>query len=171
MHPLQGARRATAQRRPLSAPPARAWLPAAGAAFGLSLLGGWIVRSALPPGAERVLVPHVLSLRVLHNTGVAFGLLAGLSPIVAVILALTLLGVLFYNRSARQGAPVGHWGLGLMIGGALGNVVERLRFGYVLDYLDLHVWPVFNLADAAVVVGAGLLVVAFSRSANPGGER
>jgi signal peptidase II len=108
---------------------------------------------------------------VLHNTGVAFGLLAGLSPIVAVILALTLLGVLFYNRSARQGAPVGHWGLGLMIGGALGNVVERLRFGYVLDYLDLHVWPVFNLADAAVVVGAGLLVVAFSRSANPGGER
>jgi signal peptidase II len=48
----------------------------------------------------------------------------------------------------------------LMVGGALGNVADRLRFGYVVDYLDVHVWPVFNLADAAIVAGAGVLAAA-----------
>jgi signal peptidase II len=48
----------------------------------------------------------------------------------------------------------------LIVGGALGNVADRLRFGYVVDYLDVHVWPVFNLADAAIVVGAGVLAAA-----------
>jgi signal peptidase II len=168
VHPLQGARGAAAQRRPLSTYLPGAWLAAAGAGFGLSLLAGCMVRSFLPVGVERVVVPHVLSLLAVHNTGVAFGLLAGLPPIAVAILALTLLGAVFYNRSARPAAAVGRWGLGLMMGGALGNVVERLHFGYVLDYLDLHVWPVFNLADAAIVVGAGLLVLALSRS---GGER
>lgn len=118
------------------------------------------------------MIPHILSFRALHNTGVAFGLLTGLPPAAAVALALTLLGVLFYNRSARPAAAVGHVGLGLMLGGASGNIVERLRFGYVLDYLDVHVWPVFNLADAAIVVGAALLVVALSHTRDlQGGER
>ncbi len=131
-------------------------------------MGGWLIRSSLSVGTEQVVVPHVLSLRVLHNTGVAFGLLAHLSPVATVILALTLLGVVFYNRSAWPLAASGPWGLGLMLGGALGNMIERLRFGYVVDYLDFHVWPVFNLADAAIVIGAGLLVLALSRS---GGSR
>lgn len=118
------------------------------------------------------MIPHILSLRALHNTGVGFGLLTGLPPIAAVALALTLLGVLFYNRTARTAAVVGRVGLGLMVGGASGNIVERLRFGDVLDYLDVHVWPVFNFADAAIVVGAGLLVVALSRTREiQGGER
>lgn len=85
-----------------------------------------------------------------------------------VALALTVLGVLLYNRSAWSAADAGQWGLGLMLGGAIGNVIERLRFGYVLDYLDVHVWPVFNLADTAIVVGAGLLLLALFRA---GGSR
>ncbi len=47
-----------------------------------------------------------------------------------------------------------------MVGGALANVVDRLRFGYVVDYLDVHVWPVFNLADAAIVAGVSVLAAA-----------
>jgi signal peptidase II len=137
----------------------------------LSLLADWGVRVFVPVGTERVVVPNVLSLRELHNSGVAFGLLPGLSRIAAVILALTLLGMVFYNKSAWSAALVGQWGLGLMVGGALGNIVERLRFGYVLDYLDLHVWPVFNLADATIVVGAGLLVLALSRPRRHGDSR
>ena len=137
-------------------------------ALGISQVTGWLIRSSLPVGTEQVVVPHVLSLRVLHNTGVAFGLLAHLSPVTTVVLALTLLGVVFYNRSAWPVAVAGPWGLGLMLGGALGNMIERLRFGYVLDYLDFYVWPVFNVADAAIVVGAGLLMLALFRS---GGSR
>jgi signal peptidase II len=131
--------------------------------FGASQLVGGLVRSSLPVGHERIVVPHVLSLTVLRNTGVAFGLLSGLGPTAVVALALTVLGVLLYNRAAWSATESGQWGLGLMIGGAVGNIVERVRFGYVLDYVDLHIWPVFNLADAAVVIGAGLLLVGLSR--------
>jgi len=94
----------------------------------------------------------------------------GLDTMMAAVvgLALTVLGVLLYNRSAWPATGAGQWGLGLMVGGALGNIVERLRFGYVVDYVDVHVWPVFNLADTAIVVGAGLLLLALSRS---GGSR
>ncbi len=134
------------------------------AAVAASQLTGGLVRTSLPVGHEHVVVPHVLSLTTLRNTGVAFGLLSGLGPAPVVGLAVAVLGVLLYNRAAWSGSAAGQWGVGLMLGGALGNIVERLRFGYVLDYLDLHVWPVFNVADTAVVIGAGLLLLALSRS-------
>jgi signal peptidase II len=121
---------------------------------------GWVVTRVVPPGGERVIVPGVLSLVVFHNHGIAFGLLGWLSPAVTVALALTVLLALFYNKGAWPGGLAEQWGYGLMVGGALGNVADRLRFGYVVDYLDVHVWPVFNLADAAIVAGAGVLAAA-----------
>lgn len=136
--------------------------------FGAGQVAGDLVRASLPAGEEHVLVPHALSLVVLRNTGVAFGLLAGLGPVPVVVLAVVVLGVLLYHHAAWSGTGIGQWGVGLMLGGALGNIVERVRFGYVLDYLDIHVWPVFNLADTAVVVGACLLLLALSR---PDGTR
>jgi signal peptidase II len=116
------------------------------------------VTARLAPGTERVLIPRVLSLTLLHNTGIAFSLLRGASPFVIVALALTVLAVALYNRDAWPRTALVGWGLGLVLGGAAANAAERLRFGYVIDYLDVHVWPVFNVADSAVVVGAGLLV-------------
>jgi len=121
---------------------------------------GWVVTRVVPPGGERVIIPGVLSLVVFHNQGIAFGLLGRLSPVVTVALALTVLLALFYNKGAWPGGLAEQWGYGLMVGGALGNVADRLRFGYVVDYLDVHVWPVFNLADAAIVAGAGVLAAA-----------
>lgn len=146
----------------------RAWPAGLLLSVGASQLAGAVVRSSLPLGREHVVVPHVLSLTAVHNTGVAFGLLSGLGPAPVLVLAAAVLGVLLYNSAAWSSTAAGQWGLGLMLGGALGNVVERVRFGYVLDYLDLHVWPVFNLADTAVVAGAGLLLLALSR---PGAGR
>jgi len=121
---------------------------------------GWAVTGLVAPGEERVLIPGVLSLFVLHNQGIAFGWLGQLSPPVVVGLALTVLAALFYNRGAWPGTSAHQWGFGLMVGGALANVVDRLRFGYVVDYLDVHVWPVFNLADAAIVAGVSVLAAA-----------
>jgi signal peptidase II len=121
---------------------------------------GWAVTRLVVPGEERVLIPGVLSVFVLHNQGVAFGWLGQLSPSVVVGLALTVLAALFYNRGEWPGRSADQWGLGLMVGGALANVVDRLRYGYVVDYLDVHVWPVFNLADAAIVAGVSVLAAA-----------
>jgi len=128
--------------------------------FVASQVVGWVVTGVVPAGGERVIIPGALSLVVLHNQGIAFGLLGRLSPAVAVALALTVLLALFYNRGAWPSGRADQWGSGLMAGGALGNITDRLRFGYVVDYLDVHVWPVFNLADAVIVAGAGVLAAA-----------
>lgn len=122
----------------------------------------------LVPGTERVLIPGVLSLTLLHNTGMAFSLLRGAPPAVIIVVALTVLAVALYNKDAWPRTALVGWGLGLVVGGAAANVAERLRFGYVIDYLDVHVWPVFNLADSAVVVGAGLLVWALLKTGGSG---
>ncbi len=132
-------------------------------AFGGALAAGAAAGAHLVPGVERVLIPGLLSLTLLHNTGIAFSLLHGLPPALIVALALTVLAVALYNRDGWPRTAAVRLGLGLVVGGAAANVVERLRFGYVIDYLDVHVWPVFNLADSAIVIGAGLLVLALLR--------
>lgn len=136
------------------------WVVALALAFGVAQGAGRAVALHVAPGTDRVVVPGLLSLSLRENPGVAFGLLAQLPTPVTVAVALTVLAVVLYNRDAWLATGSGQWGLGFMLGGALGNITDRLRFGYVLDYLDVHVWPVFNLADTAIVIGAGLLVLA-----------
>jgi signal peptidase II len=133
-------------------------------AFGSAVAADTLATARLTLGAERVVFPGILSLTLLHNTGIAFSLLRGAPRVLVIVLALTVLAVALYNRDAWPRTALVRWGLGLVAGGAAANVVERLRFGYVIDYLDVHVWPVFNLADSAVVVGAGLLVWALLRT-------
>lgn len=122
----------------------------------------------VPMGTTRPIVPGVLSLSPVANSGVAFGLLPGLPPVVALLAALTLFAALLYNRPGRPGSRVEATGIAAMAGGAAANLLDRLRLGYVIDYLDLHVWPVFNAADAAIVVGAGALLVALAREGRRG---
>ena len=126
-----------------------------------------VVVRQIPAAATIPLIPGVLSLTHVQNTGVAFGLFAGISPLITAFAALTLLFFLFYNRGRWLGSRVIGAGIALMAGGAAGNLLDRVRLGFVVDYLDLHVWPVFNLADVAIVVGAGILVLALSRDGRP----
>ncbi len=122
-----------------------------------------IVVRALPPSASVSIVPGVLSLTHVQNPGVAFGLLSGINPVVAALVALTLFLLVLYNRGRHLATRAAAGGIALMSGGACGNLLDRARLGYVVDYLDLHFWPVFNLADVAIVVGAGLLVLVTAR--------
>ena len=77
------------------------------------------------------------------------------------ILALGIVGFLIYAARGitERGGALGFWGLSLVLGGALGNIVDRLRFGRVIDFLDFRVWPVFNIADSAVTVGTVALMI------------
>lgn len=122
-----------------------------------------IVVRAIPPGTSVTVMPGLLNLTHVQNTGVAFGWFAGLSPALAAIAALTLLFVLFYNRGRWPTSRAESAGIALMAGGAAGNLLDRIRLGFVVDYLDFHVWPVFNVADAAIVVGAAVLVLTLTR--------
>lgn len=121
------------------------------------------VESSVQRGEERSFLPGV---QIVHtrNNGVAFGLLGGSHVYLTVTLALVvvLALVLFAWRLARGPTwlPVG-----MIIGGALGNVIDRLRFGYVTDFVKLPLgWPPFNLADASITVGVVVLALLASRS-------
>lgn len=109
---------------------------------------------------EEVNVFLGLDMTYVRNEGVAFGALSGGGPVLVVVIALALGGLLTYfalNSAVRLlWLPVG-----LILGGALGNLADRAREGAVIDFIDPIAWPAFNLADAAIVVGVlGLLYVA-----------
>ncbi|MBP6470969.1 MAG: signal peptidase II [Chloroflexi bacterium] len=88
------------------------------------------------------------------NTGIAFGLFAGGSVLFAIV-ALVVTGIiLFYNFTLTEGNVGLRIVLGLLLGGALGNLIDRVRLGHVTDFLDFGPWPIFNVADTAVVAGA-----------------
>lgn len=97
-----------------------------------------------------------------HNTGAAFGLFQGhsfaLTIVASVGIAVILLYALFiYRRFPILENRLGRLALGLILGGAVGNLIDRLNLGYVTDFIDIGVWPTFNIADSAVTVGAFIL--------------
>jgi signal peptidase II len=106
---------------------------------------------------------HVIGPFWIHhvrNSGIAFGLFAGAAPVVVVLTGVAVAWMLVYF--ARSGArhPVLPIALGLVIGGSVSNLLDRVRLGYVTDFLDFRYWPAFNLADSFIVIGVGVLLAA-----------
>lgn len=108
-----------------------------------------------------------LQLNLARNTGAAFSLLSGkgLGPVIALLALLVVAGLALTSHTLRSG--VGSLGIGLVLGGALGNLADRIfrshdgfLGGAVVDFIDFQWWPVFNVADAAIVIGVVLLAVA-----------
>ena len=97
------------------------------------------------------------------NTGAAFGLFQNGSGVFVIISIGVSLVILFYYRYLEDGHWLVRLSLGLQLGGAVGNLIDRLRFGHVTDFVDIHVFPVFNVADSAIVCGVILLVLLLLR--------
>ncbi len=118
-------------------------------------------RLALDESAQ-VLGP--LSIHHVQNSGIAFGLFSSAASLVIVLTALAVAWMLWFF--ARSGArhPILPVALGLVIGGSVSNLVDRVRLGHVTDFLDLRFWPAFNLADSFIVVGVGVLLYALVAS-------
>jgi signal peptidase II len=118
-----------------------------------------IVTSRLDLGDE-VHVVGPFSLHHVTNSGIAFGLFASATSIVILLTSLAVAWMLYFF--ARSGArhPVLPVALGLVIGGSVSNLVDRVRLGHVTDFLDVRYWPAFNLADTFIVVGVAALLLA-----------
>ena len=117
-----------------------------------------LVTSSLRRG-ESVNVFFGLDLTNTRNTGVAFGALEGSGTIVGVLIGLALILLVGYF-AVNAGRPWLWLPVGMVLGGALGNLVDRAREGAVVDFIDPVAWPAFNLADSAIVIGVfGLLYV------------
>lgn len=105
-----------------------------------------------------------LNLTRMHNTGAAFSILSNAPPLLFIALGLAVsIGVLVWLRLHRSGETLMAIALVLVLGGALGNVIDRAARGHVVDFIDFHLlgwhWPAFNVADMAIVTGAGLLIL------------
>lgn len=123
-----------------------------------------IVMNTMQLGQVIPVIPPVLDLHYITNRGVAFGLFTRLGD-VFVPVAIVIMSVIFwYYRSLRRRRLWLRTALGLQLGGALGNLLDRLRYGSVVDFVEFHVdainfhYPVFNVADSAIVVGVGILL-------------
>ena len=138
----------------------RPWWP--WAAVALLLLGDqWtkqLVVAAFAPGQSRPVLAPLLRLTYVQNTGAAFGVLRG-QQWFFVLLSLGVIGWLARELWARRHPAPVLWGCTLVLGGAAGNLIDRVRLGYVVDFLQLPLWPVFNVADSAITIGVGLLLL------------
>lgn len=116
----------------------------------------------------KAIIPGFFNLTYITNTGAAFGLLAGEETLLRqaffVCVAMAALLVMFfsYRHFKSQGTLFVH-AIGLIAGGAVGNLIDRLRFGSVVDFLDFYVgeyhWPAFNVADSAITIGVALFIL------------
>lgn len=132
----------------------------AAAALAADQITKHVVANALAPDRS-VGLGGPFSIEHVHNSGIAFGLFASRTSAVVVLTALAVGAmVVFFGRSARRHRllPVA---LGFVLGGSMSNLIDRVRLGYVTDFLHVRYWPAFNLADSFIVVGVALLFLSF----------
>ena len=127
-----------------------------------------VIEAHLVPG-EEVEVLGPLSLTLAHNTGVAFGLAggAGVGLVLVTVAALALIAYVFSRGPERPGMWVA---AGLLAGGAIGNLIDRLAAGEVTDYIEVGSWPAFNLADVAITAGVVLMLLIYLRETEAEGD-
>ena len=105
-------------------------------------------------------VAGIFNVTLVHNTGAGFGVLKGFSLVFIVV---SLLAIIFFIYALKKHNKLlnnfQRLGVSFILGGTLGNLIDRLRLGYVIDFLDFIVWPVFNVADTFISVGAGLIII------------
>ena len=141
------------------------WFGLAAAVIIADFLTKWLVLSSFAPGETRV-VTGFFNLVLAFNKGAAFSMLANApgwqGPL---LVAFAVIAALFVSWLLLRPGGRGPYyaGLALILGGALGNLVDRLRFGHVVDFLDFHAfgwhWPAFNVADSAICIGAALVIL------------
>ncbi len=140
----------------------------------------WWIMATFKLYESREIISGFFNLVHLHNTGAAFSLLASVDGAwkqwFFIVVAIGALGFILYLFSQYCVDKMAYTvALGLIGGGAVGNAIDRLRFGYVVDFLDFYVaghhWPAFNVADSAICVGVGLFLYRNLRDGNPDKEQ
>ncbi len=142
------------------------WFCLSGAVLVADQLSKWAAQAFLDPSTPTEVVPGGFALRLAHNTGAAFSLLAGAGGwqraffiTLGIVVSTGIVWWMLRLDPRERGAAAG---LSLILGGAVGNLVDRIRWGHVVDFLDVYYgqwhWPTFNIADSAITVGAVLLI-------------
>jgi signal peptidase II len=123
-----------------------------------------VVEGSMRPGESIPVIPGFFSITNIRNEGGAFGILGG-SPLVLLVGSVVAVGVVLWMLLAGNRSKLTTLGCGLILGGAAGNLLDRLTTGKVTDYIHFSFWYVFNAADAAITVGVAALLLAVLRPA------
>ncbi len=118
-----------------------------------------LIRRSFQPNESVPMISSILHLTYVTNTGSAFGLFRGFNLIFIIFSIIVVIAVFYFIRQAKENRKALQLSLGLLMGGTIGNLVDRLLYGYVTDFIDFRVWPVFNVADSAVTVSVIFLII------------
>ena len=143
-------------------------LPTVAAVIGLDQLTKFLVREYMVRGQS---IPEDGFFRLTYhtNTGTIFGLFPSATIALTVISVFAIGFLIYFYRSQRTIAPVMRLAIGLLLGGAVGNLIDRISMGRVTDFVDVGRWPIFNIADASITVGIFLLIVFMVLAPSQGG--
>jgi len=121
-------------------------------------LSKFYIQANMAPGMSVPVVQNVLHITYVLNPGAAFGILEYQTAFfIAIAIGMILTVIYVYPRIPNHYLLL-RFGVGLMVGGAIGNVIDRIKTGYVVDFFDFRIWPVFNVADVAIVSGVGCII-------------
>ncbi|MCQ9206489.1 MAG: signal peptidase II [Omnitrophica bacterium] len=123
----------------------------------------FLASQSLTPGAPRAVVEGFFYLTLVHNTGAAFGVFPNQALFFLIVSGLTVIMIVIFLRKKYDIILPRDLGFALILGGAVGNLIDRVRLGYVVDFFDFRIWPVFNVADSAITVGAFLIIISVFR--------
>lgn len=131
---------------------------------GLDQLVKWVIQTRLTPYQSIDLLWNgLVSITYAKNPGAAFSILQSYPVLLAIIAAAVFVLVWLNRRQLSDYPRIIQIGVAVALGGALGNFIDRVRLGYVVDFMAVYIWPVFNVADVAIVCGVSLITLGFIR--------
>lgn len=124
----------------------------------------YYIESHMHLGMSIPVIENIFHITYVLNPGAAFGMLEHRTSFFIVVALLLVAAVIYFYPRIPSGHLLLRTGIGLQVGGAIGNVIDRVKTGYVIDFFDFRIWPVFNIADMAIVGGVGIIILSVFRS-------
>ena len=131
------------------------------ALIGLDWLTKYWIQTSMALNDTIPVIDGIFHITYIHNYGAAFSILQGKQSFLLIVTGIAMTAILAYmviGQIKKKAAPMELSSLALILAGGIGNIIDRVRFGYVVDFFDFRIWPIFNVADIAVCCGCGLLV-------------
>ena len=105
------------------------------------------------------IIKNIFHLTYVTNTGSAFGLFKGLNLLFIIFSIFVIIAIFYYLNKIMKNERLLQFSVALLLGGTIGNLIDRISYGYVIDFIDFRIWPVFNVADSSITVSIALLII------------
>jgi len=125
----------------------------------LDQLTKYIIKQNFQLNQSIPVIKNILHMTYVTNTGSAFGLFKGLNWFFVLFSVIVIIAIFYYLKKIVKNEKLLQFAVGLLLGGTIGNLIDRIARGAVIDFIDFRIWPVFNIADSAVTIGIVSLII------------